>query len=63
MHPSTSKVLTRLKSGPLTALEALRELGQMRLAARIGEIKAAGYNVRREMIKSNGKRFARYSLR
>lgn len=33
------RVLARLKSGPLTQMEALRELGVMRLAARIGELR------------------------
>ena len=38
--------------GSITPLEALRDLGVMRLAARIGEISREGYPVVKEMASS-----------
>jgi len=54
--------------GSITPIEALREIGCFRLAARIHELKAAGHNIHQEMIERTGKRtnkkmrFARYTL-
>jgi len=62
------EVLTRLKKGEsLTQLEALNELGCMRLAVPIDRLRKAGNNIKTTMIErcnSEGikKRFARYSL-
>ena len=36
--------------GGITQFEALKELGCLRLASRINDIKRKGYNVRRDMI-------------
>ena len=59
----TSQILQILKSGRiLTPREADRELGCMRLAARILEIRDMGYNVLTTTITANGKRFAGYKL-
>lgn len=41
----TARILQRLKSGPLTPLQALRELGCMRLAARVLELRQAGHAI------------------
>lgn len=53
--------------GGITQIEALKELGCLRLASRINDIKRKGYNVRRDMItlkNRNGEpvRIARYSF-
>ena len=59
----TSQILQILKSGRiLTPREADRELGCMRLAARILDIRGMGYNVLTTTIAANGKRFAGYRL-
>lgn len=55
------------KVGPITHIEALSELGIMRLASRINDLKKQGYSIKSEMVsKKNYKgetiRFARYSL-
>lgn len=55
------------KVGPITQIEALSELGIMRLASRINDLKKQGYYIKSEMVsKKNYKgetiRFARYSL-
>ena len=56
-------ILARLKRGPLTTLDALREIGSFRLAARIFELRLAGYNIVSDTIKlPNDKRVARYRL-
>lgn len=55
------------KNGSITQLEALRELGIMRLASRISEMNKAGISVKREMVEvraRNGRKahVAKYSL-
>ena len=47
----------------ITAIDALREAGCFRLAARISDLREAGYDIKSEMIAlDNGKRVARYTL-
>lgn len=47
----------------MTKLQGLRVLGIMNVGARIGELRALGYNIETEMIPVKGKRkVARYSL-
>ncbi len=47
----------------LTAIEALNEVGSFRLAARIADLHAAGYDISSTMVTlPNGKRIARYVL-
>ena len=46
----------------LTPLQALKGGGSMRLAARIGELRNQGHNIRTEMAVERGRRFARYWL-
>ena len=44
----------------VTPMDALREFGSWRLAARIGELKQAGWNVRRGLVTENGRVHASY---
>lgn len=46
----------------ITPIEALTEHGCLRLAARINELRADGHRIETEMVKRNGKRWARYRL-
>ena len=63
MKSQTQLILTHLKSGKtLTAMQALSKFDCMRLASRILDIREMGYEIFSEMIKRNGKRYARYSL-
>lgn len=53
--------------GSITQIEALSDLGIMRLASRINDLKKKGYCVKKEMVKSKNRfgesvQFARYSL-
>ena len=58
----TEQLLAALKRGPVTPLDALRDFGCFRLAARVEELRKSGFNVVTEMAEANGKRFARYRL-
>ena len=53
-----------LESGKsLTPLDALKMFNSLRLGARVFNLKNDyGMNIKTEMVKENGKRFARYSL-
>ena len=58
------QILKDLEKGKrITALDAFKKYGCLRLAARIREIKNAGYNVDKNMVKKTGKTFASYYLR
>ena len=58
------QILKDLEKGKrITALDAIKKYKCLRLAARILEIKNAGYNVDKNMVKKNGKTFASYCLR
>ena len=59
-----ASVLHHLRhTGPITPLEALRQLGCMRLGARIYDLRRDGHVIVREMIRTpSGKRVARYTL-
>ena len=53
--------------GPITPLEALKEFGGMRLAARISDLKDDGYDIKTEDVSTINRygrkvKFARYSL-
>lgn len=54
------------ENGSITQLEALQELGIMRLASRISDLKRAGYNIHTELVTVTTRRgkssVARYSL-
>ncbi len=64
MTNQSSAILAHLEAGrSLTPLQALDLFGCNRLAARIHELKAAGYPIQREMVAlDNGKAIARYRL-
>lgn len=65
MKPSSAAVLDLLRRRPfgVTALEALTEAGTFRLAARVADLKAAGFVIRTEMVRTTtGKSVARYVL-
>lgn len=51
--------------GTLTAIEALRNFGCFRLAARVEELRRAGHQIETELIADpeTGKHFASYRLR
>ena len=58
------KVLNHLREiGPLTPLHALKIYGVERLASRIYDLRyKRNVPIRTDMVRINGKRFARYSL-
>lgn len=62
------RVLDYMKRfGSITQIEALSDLGIMRLASRINDLKKKGHCVNKEMVKSKNRfgesvQFARYSL-
>lgn len=61
MKPSTAIVLRLLRErGSLTSLEALHLGGGSRLAARVADLKAAGFDVRAERVP--GQSYTRYRL-
>lgn len=47
----TERVLDYIREfGGITALDAMRDLGVMRLAARIADLRAAEYNIQTDMV-------------
>ena len=62
MTGQTGAVLELLKRGSVTPRDALKEIGCMRLAARIEELRKNGYFIHTQLNEVNGKRFARYTL-
>tara|TARA_R100000700_G_C3070013_1_gene80670 strand:+ start:283 stop:564 length:282 start_codon:yes stop_codon:yes gene_type:complete len=60
----TEGILAWLKDGKsITALDALEQFQCFRLAARIADIRAQGYTVHTDMVKTRtGKKVASYSL-
>lgn len=59
----TRVILRMLRERDITALDALREAGVFRLAARIADLRADGHAIETEMIRTDsGKRVARYRL-
>jgi hypothetical protein len=55
-------ILEALRRGPITPLEALKDYGCLRLAARIEELRSSGHIIVTEMVKANGKKFGQYVL-
>lgn len=51
-----------LTSAPITSMEAFSFYGCTRLAARIADIKAKGFNIKTELIPHKNSRYARYSI-
>tara|TARA_R100000781_G_scaffold11049_1_gene10229 strand:- start:416 stop:643 length:228 start_codon:yes stop_codon:yes gene_type:complete len=70
MKPLTQKdrIIRHLKDkGSITALEAMKEYGIMRLTSRICELKDQGYNIKSEFVSSKNRynesvSFSKYSL-
>lgn len=65
MKPGTARVLDLLRARPhgVTAIDALSSAGSFRLAARVAELREAGYTVETELIRTgSGKRIASYKL-
>jgi hypothetical protein len=58
----TERVLERLHNGPLTQLDAYKEIGSTRLAARVEELRKQGHTIVTHTINRNGKSFASYQL-
>ena len=55
------------ENGSITPVEALDELGCMRLASRNSDLKRMGHHIRKEMVEKKNRfgdtvRFARYSI-
>ena len=57
-----SRILSHLKKRPITALQALRLYGTLRLAARICELRDQGWGVDTEWVTTGDKRIAKYRL-
>ena len=55
-------ILQHLQRAPITPIEALNKYGCFRLGARIYDLKAAGHQIKSELVERDGKKFARYSL-
>ena len=59
----TATILDHLLSGKkLTPIDALNEFGCFRLAARIGELRERGHDIKTTIIHDGGSSFAQYSL-
>ena len=55
-------VLSHLRKGTITSMEAIRSYGISRLAARVADLRREGWKISTKTIKSNGKSFAEYRL-
>jgi len=64
-NSQNNQIAQHLKEGKtLTALEALKNFGTLRLAARIHDLKEQGHNVETRIVSTlSGKRIAQYSLK
>ena len=56
-------VLEMLQSGPVTPIDALREAGCFRLAARVCELREMGFEIETNIHQADGQRYAVYSLK
>jgi hypothetical protein len=55
-------ILTMLKRGPVTPLEALHGAGCFRLAARVKDLRDRGHDIKTRIVKRGGSRFAEYYI-
>jgi len=55
-------ILDWLQTRPITPQEALQSIGCMRLASRIDELRKQGFVIVTEMVRKNGKEYAKYHL-
>ena len=64
MKPQTASILRLLIRHPegVTQLQALEEARCLRLAARVADLRADGFDIRSELVSGNGKRWAKYTL-
>ena len=64
MDRQVDAVLRMLGDSPdgITAMDALREVGTFRLAARISDLRGRGYHISSEMVRVGTRRVARYRL-
>lgn len=59
----SDEIIDYLKSGQsLTSLDALYKFRVMRLAARIEQLRKQGYQIETEIVKSDGKKWAKYYI-
>lgn len=59
----TERILAALNRGPITQLQALRECGCLRLAARIKDLREAGNDITTVMVDTEGgHKVAQYHL-
>jgi hypothetical protein len=58
----SQQILNHLRRAPLDPLTALKRYGVGRLAARVWELRWAGYRIHTQTVRQGGKRFARYQL-
>ena len=59
-----TQILNHLKSGKgITFFEAVADFGVTHLPRRILDLKEAGHPIEDEWIKSNGKRFKRWTMK
>ena len=62
MESQNKRIIKYLQKGKkLTAIDALNKFGCFRLASRINDIKN-DYEIKKEWIEKDGKRFVSYSL-
>ena len=55
------KILTALKNGRrLTHLDAIKDFGCARLAARVNELRQAGHSISSAMVKKGNKSYSAY---
>lgn len=60
----TAWILEQLTRGPVTAIDALNGCGCFRLAARINDLRQAGYDIETKTLElPNGKHVAQYHLK
>lgn len=63
MQSQNKAILNHLQNGnSITPIDALNLFGSFRLGARIKDLRDAGYKIETEIVKENGKRFARYFM-
>ena len=59
----TDAILRHLRNhGSITPIEALNLYGSFRLAARVGELRQDGHEIRTVMVERGGRRWAMYRL-
>lgn len=63
MESQCHQIIELLRQGPITPQDALQKVGCFRLAARIHELRKAGYDIQQVMKQRNGKHFAEYHLK